>query len=132
MENTNKKTRVANKIFYVILILLILVSIGVTFVKIVIRKDYQIVAETSCDPQTEKCFVYTCDPADDETCPANESERTTYYKMVSKKAANIAACEATVEKIGCDTELSCIENEESCSYTFCDPDELTDGETCAE
>jgi hypothetical protein len=132
MENADKKSKIANRIFYIILTLLILISVGVTFNKIVIQKDYQIVAETSCDPAIEKCFVYTCDPADDSTCPVEESERTSYYKMVSKKAANIALCETTVDKVGCDTELNCTPDEEFCSYTFCDPDNLADGETCAE
>lgn len=131
MKNEDKKIKLANRIFYTILVLLILISVSMTFVKIVIQKDYQIVAETSCNPETEKCFVYTCDPADDETCPVEESERVSYYKMVSKKAANIATCEATAEKIGCNEELSCTPDEVSCSYTLCDPDNLKEGEVCS-
>ncbi len=131
MENKDKKSSAGNRIFYIVLTLLILGSVGVTFVKIVILKDYQVIAETSCDPQIEKCFVYVCDPASDSSCSVVESERTSYYKMVSKKAANIAICEATVEKLGCDGELSCIENEKSCSYTFCDPNNLIEGESCS-
>lgn len=98
----------ANKIFYIILGLLILGSVAATFYKIVILKNYQIVAETSCDPVSEKCFVYT-----DEA-----SGEVSYYKVISKKAANIALCEATTEKIGCTEELTCLENEEGCSYTY--------------
>jgi len=104
----------ANKIFFIILAVLVLASVGITFNKIVVNKDYQIVAETSCNPETEKCFEVTCDPAEDVTCPAEIDKRTTYYKEISKKAASIAACEATVEKLGCNGELTCLPNEESC------------------
>ncbi len=122
METPDKKSKIVNRIFYTILALLILGSIGVTFYKIVILKDYQIVAETSCDPLIEKCFVYK-----DE-----ESGGVSYYKMISKKAANIALCETTEEKIGCGEELSCTTGELSCSYTYCDPNDLVDGENCSE
>lgn len=122
MENVDKKSQLANRIFYIILALLILGSIGATFYKIVIKKDYQIVAETSCDIETEaeKCFSYT-----DE-----ESGEVSYYKLVSKNAADIVACEATEERLGCNEELSCVEGEELCSYTYCDPENLEEGEAC--
>lgn len=133
MERIQDKSKVGNRIFYVILALLILGSIGATFYKIVWQKNYQIVAETSCDPQTEQgCYVWTCDPADDETCPADEAERVSYYKMVSKTASEIALCEASEEKLGCGEELSCTDGEENCSYLYCDPDSLAEWETCAE
>jgi hypothetical protein len=121
METIDTKTKIANRIFYIILALLIIASVGATFYKIIILKDYQIVAETSCDIETEKCFSYT-----DE-----ESGEVSYYKMISKKAADIALCEATEEKLGCSEELTCTENETSCSYTYCDPENLADGEACA-
>lgn len=122
METPDKKTIIANRIFYTILALLIIGSVAATFIKIVVLKDYQIVAETSCDVTTEKCFSYT-----DE-----ESGEVSYYKIVSKKAANIVACEATEEKLGCDEELTCVENEVNCAYTYCDPANLGEGEVCAE
>jgi hypothetical protein len=121
MENTDKKTKIQNRIFYTILILLILGSVGVTFYKIVIKKDYQIIAETSCDIETEEgCFVYT----DEET------GEVSYYKQISKNAQSIYLCEATEEKLGCNEELSCVEGEENCSYTYCDPENLEEGEEC--
>lgn len=122
METVDKKSLNANRIFYIILALLILGSIAATFVRIVVLKDYQIVAETSCDTTIEKCFSYT-----DE-----ESGEISYYKLISKKAASIIACEATEEKDGCNEELTCTEGEISCSYTYCDSENLAEGEVCAE
>jgi hypothetical protein len=131
MENKVNKSMVGNRIFYIILILLILGSVGVTFYKIVWQKDYQIEAETSCDPVIESCFHYEgviCDSGDTECVP----EEAYDYKMISKSATNIYACEQTDEKLGCDEELSCTDEEVDCSYTFCDPESLGDGESCSE
>jgi hypothetical protein len=123
----------ANKIFYSILILLILGSVGVTYWRIVVEKDYQIVAEVSCDPATESCFHYEPEPCamDDYDCLSQPPEEASDYKIISKKAASIYACEQTEEKLGCTEELSCLENEADCSYTTCDPAELGEGEACA-
>ena len=132
MEIIEQKSKTANIIFYTILALLILASVGVTFYKIVILKDYQIVAEVSCDPTTEKCFVYECNPDDDDACSQNPEERISYYKKISKKANTIYLCEKTEEKIGCGEELYCVDNEQDCSYTVCDSNNLGEGEKCSE
>jgi hypothetical protein len=130
MDEQIKKGKKANKIFYIILTLLIAVSVGVTFYKIVILKNYQIVAQVSCDPATERCFESDCDPAADDTCSATSSP--TYYKNISKKAATIAACESTIRKVGCNEELSCTGGEPDCFYTYCNPSKLSEGEKCSE
>jgi hypothetical protein len=120
----------ANKIFYTILILLILGSVGFTFWRIVIQKDYQIVAEVSCDMAKESCYHYAgvqCDKGD-ESCVWEDEYN---YKMISKKASTIYTCEQTEEKLGCNEELSCLEGEADCTYTNCDPAELGEGESCA-
>jgi hypothetical protein len=130
MEKVEEKLRVGNRVFYIVLILLILGSVGMTFYKIVWQKDYQIESEVSCDPTVESCFYYEgviCDSGDTECVP----EESYDYKMISKSATNIYACEQTEEKLGCEEELSCTENELNCSYTFCTVDNVPDGESCA-
>ena len=123
----------ANKIFYTILISLIVASVGVTFWRIIIQKDYQIIAEVSCDPATEACYHYEPEPCadDDLDCQSLPPEEAYDYKMISKNAANIYICEQTEEKIDCNEELSCLENEANCSYILCDPDNLEDWEVCS-
>ncbi len=134
METTEKKPDKNNKIFYIVIFSLIVISVAVTFVKIVVLKDYQIVSQVSCDPKIEKCFAIKCDPATDDTCSSASSsaERTTYYKNISKKAETIYLCEQTTEKIGCNEELACTTGEKDCTYTYCNPSALTDGEKCSE
>ena len=81
MEKIMMNGKKQNKIFFTILSLLIIASVGVTFYKIVINKNYQIAGETSCNPVTEKCFVRECDSSSGEKC----IESLMYYKKISKK-----------------------------------------------
>lgn len=127
----DKKSIIANRIFYSVIFLLIISSVIVTYVKIVVLNDYQIIAEVSCDPTIEKCFVWECDPDDDSTCSEKPNEQVSYYKIISKKALNIASCEATTEKNGCGEELSCLSGETSCSYKYCDPNNHLADEKCS-
>lgn len=133
-EGNNKNNIWGNRIFYIVFALLIIGSVGFTFYRIVIVKDYQIVAETSCDPAIEACFHYAPEPcaADDTECLAQPAEEPYDYKMISKKAASIYECEKTSEKLGCNEDLTCLDNEIDCSYTYCDPENLADGEVCSE
>lgn len=119
METPTNKSVWGNRIFYTVFVLLIIGSVGFTYWRIVIQKDYQIVAETSCNPITESCFYYegvVCDGSDSTCVPEDAYD----YKMISKKAANIYTCEQTTEKVGCGEELSCTEGELDCTYTLCD------------
>ncbi len=134
METTEQKPDKKNRIFYIVMFSLIILSVAVTFLKIVILKNYQIVSQVSCDPKIEKCFMSICDPTTDEACSAASSttERITYYKNISKKAETIFLCEQTTEKIGCNEELSCTTREKDCTYSYCNPSTLAEGEQCAE
>ncbi|MEI6191273.1 MAG: hypothetical protein WCP24_02825 [bacterium] len=131
MENIEEKSKASIWIFRIIVIFLVLALGGFAYWSILIHRDYQIVSQVSCDPSIESCFVTTCDPAEDDTCPTVENERTTYYKIINKNAHTIYVCEQTEEKLGCGEELSCLENEPKCFYTFCDPENLADGESCS-
>jgi hypothetical protein len=132
MQNEPQKTDKKTKIFYTIFFVLILISVAVTFYRYVILKDYQIVAEVSCDPTEEICYFYegvVCDDPIDTECVPEEAYD---YKIISKNAANIYACEQTDEKIDCGEELSCLEGEENCEYTYCDSENLEEWEVCSE
>jgi hypothetical protein len=122
MENIQKINPWPNRIFYGLLIILILASVGVTFWRIVIKMDYQIVAEVSCDPAVESCYHYQPEECDmsDYDCLSQPPEEAYDYKLISKTAATIYACEQTEEKLGCSEELSCLDGELNCEYTYCD------------
>ena len=132
MENNEQTSKNGGWIFLLILILLILGLVVFAYWSIVVERGYQIVSEVYCDPAEESCFYYegvVCDDPSDTECVPEEAYD---YKIISKKAAAIYACEQTEEKIDCGEELSCLENEANCEYTNCDPDNLGEGEICSE
>ena len=131
MEKTAEKSKFFIWTFRLVGVFLVFVLVGFAYWSIVIQRDYQITAQVSCDPSVESCYVTTCDPADDNTCPATESERTSYYKIINKNALDIYICEKSEKKFGCEPELSCADNEFKCSYTLCDSKSLADGESCS-
>lgn len=79
-EIMDKKSKIIISLFFGIAV----VSVILTYYKIMIKKDYLISAETGCDPETDKCFARTCDPKIDETCSGDPNERVFYYKIVNK------------------------------------------------
>lgn len=130
-NNIENKTSLGNKLFFTFFALLIIGTVGFTYWRIVVQKDYFITSEVSCDPATESCYHYEPEPCaeGDTEC---ELEEAYDYKKITKKAYSIYACEQTEEKIDCAEELSCLEDEEDCYYTPCDPENLEEWEVCAE
>ncbi|MEI8096596.1 MAG: hypothetical protein WCG73_00605 [Candidatus Moraniibacteriota bacterium] len=115
-----------SRIFFLVFFLLILSSVVVTYCKIVILRDYMIVADATCDPYTERCFVAECDSTT-TTCTGDPAQDTSYFKRISRNAQNIPLCDPAAE--GCDA-LVCPSYETDCSYTLCDPTTAKDGEIC--
>ena len=120
----------AGRVFLIMFLFLLVGSIALTFWRIVVKRDYIISAEQECDPYTEACFIYTCSPDEDEECPADPTERMSYYKLIHKNAQNIPLCNA--QKDECPAELTCEENEEECEYIYCDEDTVAEGEECVD
>ncbi len=120
----------ASKLFLIIFSLLLIGSVSLTFWRIIINKDYIISAEQDCDPYTEACFIYTCDPEQDTTCSKDPAEQTSYYKLIHKNAKNIPFCNA--QKDECPAKLSCEEGEAECEYIYCSPETATNGEECVD
>lgn len=127
-----------SKIFFLVFLLLIIGSVALTYWRIMVKRDYIISAQTSCDPALESCFVYECDPEDPEdpecaTLP--EEERISYYKLIDKNAKNIPLCDAEAESDSaeagkCPKELTCEEGEEECETILCDDSNVPEGESC--
>ena len=117
-----------SKILLWVLGLLIVGSVGVTFWRIMIKKDYVIEAQADCDPTTEKCFVYHCDPTS-ESCTGDEEKDTSYYKKLSRVAANIPLCDPADES--CQA-LTCPEGEKDCTITFCDEQTKAKDDECSD
>ena len=52
------KEYIKNIWFYTILSVLIFASLGASFFKYDVTKDYQVTSQTPCDINTEKCFPW--------------------------------------------------------------------------
>ena len=133
MEVIDEKAKTANRVFWLTFIFVMVLTISFAYWNIILNNNYQVVTETSCDTATESCFELQPDAcaADDTECLANPPE-VTYYKKITKSAAEIYKCEQSMDKDGCaNDELTCTANEIDCSYTFCNPADLIDGEVCA-
>jgi hypothetical protein len=121
---------VGGKILLWIFFLLVIGSLGFTYWKIMIKRNYVIVAQVECDPYLEKCFTHVCnpDPNVDGECTGNLAEDVWYTKNISRMAYNIPNCDPNVDE-SC-TALVCGDNETSCSYELCDDSNVPDGDTC--
>ncbi len=119
----DKKSKILLGVFF----LLIAMSIGATYYRIVVRRDYLIENQVDCDPTLEKCFVYHCDPAT-ESCTGNEAEDTSYYKIAKRKANKIPDCDPDKDE-NCQPFV-CGEKEKDCGETFCDEMSKQEGEEC--
>ncbi len=115
-----------SRIFFIIFFSVIALAIGMAYCKYFIIRDYYIQAEADCDPETENCFVYVCDPESDEECPEAEDERTSYYKLISKKAYLIPSCDPNDEE--CNA-LECLPGQD-CKEILCDETNVPEGEEC--
>lgn len=108
-----------SKIFFSVLVLIIAGSVAMTYWRIMIKKDYVIEAQTDCDPYTEACFVWECDPESDvegEACVGDAETDIWYFQVIQRNASNIPLCDPNDEN--CDA-LTCGENEAECEYVFC-------------
>lgn len=114
-----------NAIFFWVLGIAIALSVSITYYRYIVRMDYMVLLELSCDPAVESCYKYECDPEWDE-CTGNVEDDIWYYKILEKKAYALKECSADVEEC---PEARCADGEEDCVETQCDvSDEVSGGE----
>src|SRR3990167_8746068 len=116
-----------SQIFFLVMGLLILGSVAVSYYKYMVKRDYIVQAEAECDPYTEACFVYVCDPEAGEEGTGDPVEDTSYYKLINRNAKNMPLCDPSDET--CDA-LVCPAGEADCSFTLCDPATAEEGAEC--
>ena len=112
----NKKS----KALILCLLLFVAFSLFAKHHKFTVTQDFYISNELSCDTESESCFVWDCDLADEE-CDK------TPYKYIWKYAAYTPNCDPREED--CE-ELFCAEDEEDCEIIYCSEDTLGDEEYC--
>lgn len=122
----DKKSKVLYRIFFTIVV----ASIGITFVKYFVLKDYEIHINIPCNPRNESCFVYECEDGEVDCEENSEGAMVQYYKVLQKKAYNLPSC--MKDSVSCeDVVLTCAENEESCEIVLCDTSQKSESEICS-
>jgi len=110
-----------SKILIWVFVILIIGAVAVTYWRIMIKKDYIISSQIDCDPYTEKCFIWKCDPAstvEGEKCTGDPESDTWYYKIAERNASRIPLCDPAKDET-CQPFV-CDPGEKDCSETLCD------------
>ncbi len=135
-ENKNEtgeiKVDLRSKIFFIALAILVLVSLGITYWRYIVKADYIIQAQVDCDPETDACFIWECDPEsleEWERCTGIPDEDIWYYKIVRRNAKNMSNCDPQDEE--CDA-FACQPGESECEEIFCAPEDESTGELCSD
>jgi hypothetical protein len=109
-----------SKIFFAVMGILIIASVGATYWRIMVKKDYIVEAQTDCDPYADECFIWECDPESDvegEACTGDPEMDSWYFQVIRRNAANVPLCDPNIDE-ECEA-LVCGENEPECEYIFC-------------
>lgn len=115
-----------NKILIWIFALLLLGSVTTAFLRYFIFLDYTIKAEIDCDPEVDSCYVYICNPKEEE-CTGDPEEDTWYYKVIYKKAFNFLQCDPNEDE---NCVIDCYLGEEDCEIELCDATDPVNGQEC--
>lgn len=110
-----------SKILIAVFLVLILISVGITYWRIMVKKDYVVESQVDCDPYSEACFIWQCDPAsteEGEACTGDPEIDIWYYKIARRLAANIPLCDPETDET-CDP-WTCTEEERDCQQILCD------------
>lgn len=109
-----------SKILLWVFVALIIASVGVTYWRIMIKKDYVIEAQVDCDPYLETCFLWECTPGsivEGEACTGDPESDSWYFKVAKRNASRIPLCDPNTDE-NCQP-MVCEENEPECEEIFC-------------
>jgi hypothetical protein len=121
-----------SKILIIVVLILIAGSVVATYWRIMVKKDYIISAQADCDPTTDKCFIWNCDPnsqVESEKCTGDTEKDIWYYQIIKRKAANIPLCDPKDEN--CEAFI-CPEGEKDCSVEFCNDSTKKKEDVCSD
>lgn len=105
-----------SKIFSLVFSLVLVGTVGATYYKYFISRNFYLEGEASCDPENEKCFISECNPDEDSECPQDELERISYYKLSTKNAYLVPSCDSNDENCH---PMDCLAGQD-CEETACD------------
>lgn len=129
-QNENITLDKKSRVLFIIIGLLIAGSVAVTFWRYMVKRDYIVQAQTDCDPESENCFIWKCDPnstVEGEACTGDPESDIWYYKIIHRNAKNIPNCDPNDENC---TALVCNSGEKDCLEELCTPENVKAPDTC--
>ncbi|MFA9262882.1 MAG: hypothetical protein ACEQSB_06070, partial [Undibacterium sp.] len=108
----DKKSLILIALFF----FLVFLSVGASYYRFFVVRDYTVHVQAPCDPAAEKCFVYECDDSIGE-CTGDPASDTTYYKLVDRSAHSMPMCNPADSACGA---YVCPESEVGCTVSVCD------------
>lgn len=118
-----------SKILLLAFLVLVIAMVAFTYYKYMVKRDYVIEAQTDCDPYTEACFIWQCDPAatdESEKCTGDPEEDIWYYEIIRRNAMNVPLCDPNNEE--CDALVCDPLLEEDCEIILCDEETAVEQE----
>lgn len=115
------------KILMLAFVVLVALSVSASYYRFVILQDYIVRSKVDCDPATESCFVWICNPETDgeEECTGDLAEDTWYYKIAFRNAMHIPMCDPEKDEV-C-LPFACPETGESgCKEVLCDENTVSE------
>jgi hypothetical protein len=104
--------------FALIVLPLLIFSVGFSYYRFILEKDYLVGYDAACNPETESCYVR----CEDDAC-----EEPEYYASAERYASALYdLCGYDIS--GCEVASTCTPEEKYCSITYCDKET----EECAE
>ena len=125
LASDSREDKLLTRLFFVVLF----GSIFFGFLRFVVFKSYYVEAGSDCDPETEICFVWQCDPesaVEGEACTGDPENDVYYYKIIKKKANTVPACDPNEDE-DCP-QLTCAQGEDDCTEILCDEENKVDQE----
>lgn len=102
-----------------LLLLFIVLSVGYSYFRFIVRNDYVVGYEGSCDPVTQSCFI----GCNDDACVDSY-----YYAKIQKYAVDLYK-ECGEDITDCTAANTCLTGDRACTITYCDPTDTED--TCS-
>jgi hypothetical protein len=110
---------IRNHLFFILIPIIIVVGYF-SFNRFLIKHDYIVSYEGTCDPIVSKCFV----GCEDDSCTTKY-----FYSKIQKYAPDLYN-QCGKDITDCEQANVCIPSDRVCSITYCNPE--VDGDICSE
>lgn len=105
-------------------------SIGYTYYRYMIQRDFLVHVQVECNPVVESCFAAPCEVSGvaDACVTTDSGDSVMYYKYLLKKAYLFPDCDPQSE----DCAYPTCEGDKSCTTIVCNEETVEDGTYCTQ